>query len=73
MVNVKIRIDWDTENDGERPDPKDLGLPTEKVIPVDLPEPVVQTILDTMDTDAVIDALSDEYGYCIEGFLANIE
>lgn len=70
MTEINIKIDWDTEVDGEILSSESLKLPTEKIITVDIPKDICETILDTMDVDDIIDQLSDKYGYCVSGFIA---
>lgn len=65
MTKIKITIDWDTECDGETVPPKELNLPTEKIINIDLPPEICDIIIDTIDIDAIIDCLCDKYGYCM--------
>lgn len=69
-TEVNVQITWDTEIDGEIMPAEDLNLPTEKTIMVNLPHNLVESILNTIDTDEIIDKLSDKYGYCIQNFLA---
>ena len=56
-----IDIDWDT--DGQ--DIKNLDLPTE----VEVPDDIADEIFDGGYDDDVADWLSDEYGYCVYGFI----
>lgn len=54
MAKYKVtNIDWDVDYDDEFADTP--NLPTEVIIEVE-------------DEDDIADALSDEYGFCINGF-----
>lgn len=72
MTEIKLKINWDTECDGEILTPEELNLPTEKRITIPLSAEICQIIADTMDVDAIIDKLSDQYGYCINEFLISV-
>lgn len=61
MIKVVFQVEWDT--DGESPD-----LPNEFTTTYEFPENVVDAILETVDHDALVEALTDEYGYCISSY-----
>lgn len=73
MSKIIVNISWDTENNGERPSAESLGLPVKIIVTLGISAGVCQIIVDTMDVDAVIDKLSAQYGYCIEGFTITVE
>lgn len=62
MIIKITNIVWDTEDNGEIVPQEELGLPSE----VDIDEAEFGEYYFT--EDAIIDYLSDEYGYCIKIF-----
>lgn len=62
MIKAKVRgIDWDTDGASA----KRLGLP--KNAEVELTESEYKDIVDG-DPDIIADKLSDQYGYCVNGY-----
>lgn len=72
MTKIKVLIDWDTECDGEIIPPKELNLPTKKIITINLPAEICDVLINTIDADSIVDYLSDKYGYCVNTFLLQI-
>ena len=60
-------IDWDTDG----ADPKDIGLPDEVTIKNPSSE-MIEELEDEGYSDIIEDWLSDEYGFCVYGFLAEV-
>lgn len=69
LTEVNVKIKWDTSGE-DLTDEEILGLnlPTDITFVLNIPKPIVDAVIDTMDGDEVVNALSDEYGWCIEGF-----
>lgn len=66
-TRVTLAIAWDTTDGDDEISPEEAGLPTEVSFDIGLPESICQALMGAVDSDAIVDILSDEYGYCVEG------